>query len=261
MKKTIALASDIHTEFGHSIEYAVPECDVLVLAGDIGNGVKALQYGERIAQGRARNIVQIAGNHEHYRNELKKTYCEMRDYASTVPNLYFLEQDWVVVDGIRFIGATCWTDFGLTGNQAYAMATASMHMNDYRLIKYQYGENRYGKLGAQVVLDRHWANKQFIFDTLAEPFCGATVVVTHHAPTHLSIHETYAGDFLNCHYANDWFDTIAGLEHPPALWCHGHTHNEFDYWAGNTRVVCNPMGYPNERANPQIRTWEITSAE
>jgi Icc-related predicted phosphoesterase len=32
----------------------------------------------------------------------------------------------------------------------------------------------------------------------------------------------------------------------PALWLHGHTHGSCDYKLGDTRVVCNPMGYPGE---------------
>jgi hypothetical protein len=27
------------------------------------------------------------------------------------------------------------------------------------------------------------------------------------------------------------------------LWMHGHTHEDFDYTIGTTRVVCNPRGY------------------
>ena len=29
------------------------------------------------------------------------------------------------------------------------------------------------------------------------------------------------------------------------LWMHGHTHEDFDYVLGETRVVCNPRGYVN----------------
>jgi hypothetical protein len=27
------------------------------------------------------------------------------------------------------------------------------------------------------------------------------------------------------------------------LWTHGHTHEDFDYMVGETRIVCNPRGY------------------
>ena len=37
------------------------------------------------------------------------------------------------------------------------------------------------------------------------------------------------------------------MDHPQIkLWTHGHVHNVFDYTIGETRVVCNPRGYPGE---------------
>ena len=34
------------------------------------------------------------------------------------------------------------------------------------------------------------------------------------------------------------------LDYPQIkLWTHGHTHEDFDYMIGSTRIVCNPRGY------------------
>ena len=34
------------------------------------------------------------------------------------------------------------------------------------------------------------------------------------------------------------------MDHPQIkLWTHGHTHEDFDYMVGETRIVCNPRGY------------------
>ena len=44
------------------------------------------------------------------------------------------------------------------------------------------------------------------------------------------------------------------------LWTHGHTHEEFDYMIGSTRIVCNPRGYINyeDRADHfELKTFEI----
>jgi Icc-related predicted phosphoesterase len=35
----------------------------------------------------------------------------------------------------------------------------------------------------------------------------------------------------------------------PKLWVHGHTHIPCDWKAGETRVLCNPFGYPHEMAD------------
>ena len=64
-----------------------------------------------------------------------------------------------------------------------------------------------------------------------------------------SIHEKYANDKeLNTLYASDMEYLMTNNV---KLWIHGHTHNGFDYTVGNTRVVCNPVGYPQERSLQQ----------
>ena len=39
------------------------------------------------------------------------------------------------------------------------------------------------------------------------------------------------------------------------LWTHGHTHHEFDYMVGSTRVVCNPRGYVGYEQ--QAQDWQL----
>jgi hypothetical protein len=47
---------------------------------------------------------------------------------------------------------------------------------------------------------------------------------------------------MNGAYSSDLSDLI--LDHPQIkFWTHGHTHDQFDYMIGSTRVVCNPRGY------------------
>jgi Icc-related predicted phosphoesterase len=69
------------------------------------------------------------------------------------------------------------------------------------------------------------------------------VVVGHHAPSKLSTHPRYKDeDIMNGAYSSDLSEYI--LDHPQIkLWTHGHTHEDFDYLIGSTRIVCNPRGY------------------
>jgi Icc-related predicted phosphoesterase len=71
------------------------------------------------------------------------------------------------------------------------------------------------------------------------------VVVGHHAPSKASTHPRYQTEvIMNGAYSSRLDDFI--LNHPQIkLWTHGHTHEEFDYMIGTTRVVCNPRGYIN----------------
>jgi hypothetical protein len=81
------------------------------------------------------------------------------------------------------------------------------------------------------------------------------VVVGHHAPTKLSTHERYIGQYLmNGGYSSDLSEFI--MDHPQIkLWTHGHTHDPFDYVVGETRVVCNPRGYAGH--DPQADVFEL----
>jgi Icc-related predicted phosphoesterase len=83
----------------------------------------------------------------------------------------------------------------------------------------------------------------------SEPL-GKYVVVGHHAPSKASTHPRYQTEVIvNGAYSSRLDQFI--LDNPQIkLWTHGHTHEEFDYMIGTTRVVCNPRGYINyeERA-------------
>ena len=72
---------------------------------------------------------------------------------------------------------------------------------------------------------------------------GKIVVVGHHSPCKQSTKPQYEKDVIvNGAYSSDLTEFI--LDHPEIkLWTHGHTHHEFDYMIGSTRIVCNPRGY------------------
>ena len=75
-----------------------------------------------------------------------------------------------------------------------------------------------------------------------------------------SVNPMYAHETLmNGGYHSDLSEFI--LDHPQIkLWTHGHTHHNFDYMIGSTRIVANPRGYINyeEQAdNFQLQFIEV----
>ena len=84
------------------------------------------------------------------------------------------------------------------------------------------------------------------------------VVCGHHAPTKLSTHPRYKDEFImNGGYSSDLSEFI--MDHPQIkLWTHGHTHEEFDYMMGSTRVLCNPRGYIHYEHQADV--WKLKSA-
>lgn len=270
----IAYTSDLHHEFGTQQDITLNEpVDVLVLAGDIDAGKRLVERALHIGNSNASHIVFICGNHEFYGSRVDKVYRRIeedleahRQKAAMHPELpfvqlHFLQNSFVDIDGVRFAGDTCWTDYELDGNPDIAMFDAGQYMNDYRRIKYfDTVRSVYRKLIPSDVLRMNLYAKQFIFDQIylaqEEDRADRLVIVTHHGPTHMSIDPEFAGNQLNPAYANNWGRKIA-YEGGPALWFHGHVHCDRHYECGDTLVLCNPWGYPGQREAPKIKVIEL----
>lgn len=230
----IHLVSDVHLEFG-KMKYTPPECDVVIVAGDTAPGVQGLVWAKKTYGDIP--VVAIAGNHEFYnRRILSKHYADLKKKAEEL-GIFFLQNESVVIDGVKFSGATLWTDFTLIGNQPLAMVRAAMEMNDYNQILQAPKET----LKPVTILNEHKASMEFLTNDLSEDFEGPVVVVTHHAPSELSVGPNFKGDDSNCFYATNLERFIEIME--PTVWVHGHMHSSSDYMVGTTRVVTNPRGY------------------
>ena len=255
----IAYSSDMHFEFGTQADIRLEErVDVLVLAGDIDSAKNVVNRVVEIANGKADHIVFVCGNHEFYGNRVDKAFRQINEQLQNHKNIHFLNDSFVDLDGYKFLGGTCWTDFELDGNKPLAMEMARNMMNDYRRIQV-YSDGSYRKLLPRDVVKMNLMTKQFIFDQLSsmqkEGNLDKTLVVTHHGPTHLSLDPDFVGDPLNSAYASAWGNEIAYLG--PKAWFHGHIHCELEYQCGDTTVYCNPWGYPGQRQNPTFKFLEI----
>lgn len=237
----IQLVSDLHLELlqrkwsGERLIAGVPGADVLVLAGDVANGVQACELFADWPSAKPRHIIYIAGNHEFYGHPINPMYQKLRE-AAVVHNIHFLEMDRLDIDGVRFLGATLWTDYRLDLNrpQSQLMAYAEQRLNDH--LKIRVGSKPFTAAHA---LQRHEATRKWLVTELSKPFDGKTVVVTHHAPHSLSIHPRYIGNELNAAFVSDLSDLMPQVD----IRLHGHLHDSADYQVGRCRVVANPAGY------------------
>jgi predicted phosphodiesterase len=238
----IQLASDLHLEFlqrdflGARVVSAAAGADVLVLAGDIANGADAVD----LFCDWPVPVIYLAGNHEFYGNDFDATRLAIRAAAGASRNFHFLDNDAVVIAGVRFLGATLWTNYRLMLNktQRQLMDIAEQGLNDHRVIR----------TGAKIfsaarALAEHEYSRAWLARQLEIPFDGKTVVVTHHGPHPKSIHPRFAGDPVNAAFVSDLSPLLARAEH----WLHGHVHDSFDYRVGGCRVVANPRGYALNR--------------
>jgi Icc-related predicted phosphoesterase len=288
----IAIASDVHLEFGDLFLNNEENADVLILSGDIcvaadfrksdpygilenGKTNRYTDFFVRCAN-EFKNVIYVAGNHEHYGGDYAETFTILRKYLGSIPNLHILDKEHVVIDDVTFIGGTLWTD--MNAQDPVTLAHIRGVMNDFRIIQnstemvsYKTMVNAYDAYG-NVKLDENGQpiqqaefhkrparftpedtvrdhKKMLEYIQVTTAMLGENpnkyVVVGHHAPSKASTHPRYRTEvIMNGAYSSRLDQFI--LDHPQIkLWTHGHTHEDFDYMIGTTRVVCNPRGYIN----------------
>ncbi|OUM22660.1 serine/threonine protein phosphatase [Pseudomonas putida] len=228
----ILVYSDLHTEFEDFTPPAT-DADVVILAGDIGVKARGVQWANEAF---SCPVINVCGNHEFYDGHLDGTLEEMRAVAA--PHVHVLENECWIWKQTRFLCATAWTDFSLTGSKDIAMRRAAERMNDFWMIRTG-SDNR--RLRPEDLAARNVASRAWFSQELSKPFFGRTVVVTHHA----SLVSVLNGprDHLDAAYANHWPDLVRQAD----LWVFGHTHCPVDLMEGDCRVVSNPRGYPREQ--------------
>jgi len=224
------------------------------------------------------HVIYIAGNHEHYHGDYATTIPTLRERLGYLANLHILDKEYVELNGVCFAGATLWTD--MNKEDPNTLFGIKSYMNDYRIIANsnevvnykspvyktdangKYVTEKVGEIETTVVeryefktrpakftpedsVKDHKAALQFIDDSIKSRPEMPWVVVGHHAPSKQSTKPRYENDYMvNGAYSSDLSEFI--LDRPRIkVWTHGHTHHEFDYMIGSTRIVCNPRGYIN----------------
>lgn len=233
----IHILSDLHLEFA-SFQLSNTQADVIVLAGDIHTGRNGIKWIlETIPD---RPVIYVLGNHEFYGQKIPKLTTEIKELVKR-SRVRVLENDAVEIGDVVFLGAALWTDFRLNGDPVIAEVAAQAGMTDFRRIRVTPSYRRFRPKDARRI---HAETIGWLTGQLESNRGKKVVVVTHHAPSPRSIPERFRNDPLNPAFASN-LEPFVG-ESGVRLWIHGHIHQRSDYQIGNTRVIANPRGYPNE---------------
>lgn len=245
--------SDLHLE-SQDFGMALPEGDVLTIAGDlcharcldpaITDRYSVAQRGRvmRLIDEAVRkfaHVILIAGNHEHYDGVFEDTASLMRRH---LPGVTVLDNEAIQVEGVRFFGATLWTDFS---RQSEAEITALRKgMGEYFFVKTWTGapDQPLAKLRPADTHRAHEAAWARLREAVSAEPHRRTVVITHHAPSRLGLNPRFAGSPLDPAYANSLDEEIAAFENVP-IWVHGHSHIAKTYRIGNIVVRSNALGF------------------
>lgn len=245
--------SDVHLEIQNwrrEWDVAFIDCDIYILAGDIGAGFQGLDFALKHF---SKPAIYVCGNHELYGQRTVQAWWRKAREKLAGRSVHLLENEGVVIGDVRFLGGTLWTDFALFGaeRQEAIGRLAEHEMNDFdNIFLTRRGPIHYDAAGDwrragdrltwRQVAARHRESRTFLDAELQRtgPW-RKTVVVTHHAPSIRGIEQEPADD-LDAAYASHLDPLVARAD----LWVHGHVHRAREY-AGTLgeRVVQNARGY------------------
>lgn len=226
--------SDLHFEFhrdnGASFISSIKsdDVDVLVIAGDLCSA-KTLDNALDIVCSNFKKVVYVTGNHEFYNSTFDRVQNIILDSCKKNNNLYYLNNNKVVIDNITFAGTTLW--FGEPSKPHL-----KNYMNDFRLIynfkNWVYKENDKAK------------------NFLRQEINSGDIVVTHYLPSKKCIHKRYKDDPLNCFFLCDVEDIM--LEKKSSHWIFGHSHASTNKIIGSCKAISNPFGYAGVEENVEF---------
>lgn len=234
--------SDLHNELRRNepspVRLAETGADVIVLAGDIDQGADGVRWAARESDRLGKPVLYVAGNHEHYGRDIGANLRAMRR-AARGSGVHFLENDRVVLGGVRFLGCTLWTDYRACEDldQAAIMALAGGRLPDHRLIR-----SGDALFSPALALRRHRRSLRWLRGQLAAPFAGPTVVISHHGPSALCGHPVFSPGPLDGAFFSRLDEWVSRAD----VWIFGHTHVSLDARVGGCRLVSNQRGYHGE---------------
>jgi hypothetical protein len=182
-------------------------------------------------------ILYVPGNHEYYgaieADLVVPTLKDAAENNSYGLNLTVLDNDTFTYKEVCFIGSTLWSNLS---NPLDAFI-AEQRLSDFRM----------PGLTVDWYLKKHMYSVEYIEKCLQDLTAfESKVVITHHCPSPRSVDKKYKDNALNPCFFTD-LDYLMESINAPKVWIHGHTHTRFDYMIENTRIVCNPLGYPGEK--------------
>jgi predicted phosphodiesterase len=254
----IQLLSDLHLEADPGfIAAPAPGADLLVLAGDVGSYQTrrdgsvmdepdwGLQRFSPLPQyaGWPMPVLFVPGNHEYDGLEMDEVHTGLRRACDRL-GIAWLERETLMIDGVRFLGTTLWSDYdalvpaGATETERLRQREKAFRAANFYLHKM--AGLRHGVLfDAAAMRELALECQAWLRHALAVPHAGTTVVVTHFAPTLHSADPRYGLAPGTAGFCNALDDLLPHAD----LWLHGHLHCPTDVRLGRCRIVANPLGY------------------
>lgn len=264
----IRYASDLHvdlnTEYFNVKEEDIinklnlKDIDLLVLAGDTAEYPVNLKFCKKILDIYPNlKIIEIGGNHLYYSCSslcmpMNETDDLCRAFNKENNRYYYLNNDSIIIDDIKFIGSTMWTKLGERFGRVVKIVRS---LNDFRYIL----NDNLDTIKPQDIVEQFEKSIKFILKEVNN-YKGKSIVITHHAPF-LDYNTDYYDDISHAFGINLEEEYLHKLKRLPVKWIYGHTHINKDTTLntklGSIECVCNQFGYKGESEHgSQFTAWK-----
>lgn len=259
----ISYTSDLHLEHSSIILENTNNSDVLILAGDICMAAKLFAREESIlgiserfhsffnrCSKEFKHIIYVGGNHEAYLDNIQGSMTHIKECLGYIKNLHILDNKSIEIDDVTFVGSTLWAD--ANNSDPSSMVFMKRVMSDFRVI-------RNGKLAFSPDDMVEAFNKNIAFiNNATKNTSKQYAVVTHHGVSERCVAEQYKNEYFVNGAFRSRLDQFIRDRPQIKSWVSGHTHHAYDFEIGDTRVMCNPRGYPNEIKIPfELKTFDL----
>lgn len=264
-------------EYAEMIGIKDSKSDVLIIPGDLGHyanqDMTFLLYCKTIYK----HVFLVTGNHDLYliSNAIQKKYVrdswnrknEMKKFCRD-NGIHYLDGNIISVDGVTFAGT------GMSWDKSYYNFINETEASDYQIREYfnntmndsrlifKDGKDNYkvptaygGSFLSSGFDSFKYFNEEYNKLQRFNDFDYIDVMVSHYGPI--------IPDTLPEHYQEQsttfyYFDGKKDVERiNPKFWLYGHSHINYDFKHNNTRLICNPLGYPGENTYNKVKTIEI----
>ena len=235
----IAYASDLHLDFhldgGEEFirTLDIPDCDLFVIAGDLSQA-DHWRWKQNVKEicNKTKQVLYVLGNHCYYSSTITEVDCLAHKLPEEVPNLIVASRAKVLTNKdieclgeMSLLAGTMWfQDF--PDQDQY-----KQYLSDFTYI-------------SDIEPEIYRRNTRFdilLHGIKDEP----SIVVSHHMPSYCSVNPKYRASAINRFFVGaEFFDAIKDSK--IKCWIAGHGHDQVSYEIGNTKIVANPLGYPNE---------------
>jgi 3',5'-cyclic AMP phosphodiesterase CpdA len=270
--------SDLHLERRRLDLIPAPSqpFDLLVCAGDLHEGRPESGLAALLHLAGGRPIVLVPGNHERYAPTgdprtapelIAALEAEVARINAEAPRITLLQGGAsAVIDGVRFVGATLWSDWSLAGRWlgsetpgapedpvAYAAARMTDPVTGSREFRGSIRNGDGSTWSPEDAMAAYSRERAALMEALSARHDGPTVVVTHHPASPLAADAFRDAPgvpwWVPAFYATTVLDDLPETDRPD-LWVSGHFHAAHDMAIGRTRWIANPVeggGFSPER--------------